>query len=215
MPVVPVSDITQFRVLRSSGQAQIGTIHEITTLKDAINRSSTRLDYDLALPECAHYCPFLPRVIGHHQNDPFPMASKVVEVDARSEASDQVLARHYEHSEADMAPGDPAQGSEWEEDSLTPRFYDQEAEGTGFDGHGVVERQVGLVGRDESYPGGYDKVAYGCQLVVVGGEGVLLDVGEQWGPGEAAADVHVCRIHGRLHKRVILGNMSKGTTKRI
>ena len=144
------------------------------------------------------------------------MASKVVEVDARSEASDQVLARHYEQSEADMVPEDPAQGSEWEEDSPTTRFYDQEAEGTGFDDHGVVERRVGLVGKDESYPGGYDTMAYGCQLMVVGGEGVLWDVEEQLGPGEAAGDVHVCRIHGRLHKRVVLGkNISKGTTKRI
>ena len=137
---------------RSNGTAQIGTIHEITTLKDAINRSSIRRDYDLALPECVHYCPFLPRVIGHLQNDPFLMASKVVGVDARPEASDQVAARHHEQSEVDMVPEDPVQGSEWGEDSPTPHFHNQGAEGTGFDDQGVVECRVGLVRRDESYP---------------------------------------------------------------
>lgn len=73
-------------------------------------------------------------------------------VDARSEASDQVAARHYEHSEFDMVPEGPVQGSEWGEDSPTPHFYNQEAEGVGFDDQGVVECQVGRVGRDESYP---------------------------------------------------------------
>lgn len=136
---------------RSDATARIGTIHEITTLKDAINRSSIRRDYDLALPECAHCCPFLPRVIGHHQNDPSPMASEVVGVDAGSEASDRVAVGHYEHSEVDMVPEDPVQGSEWGEDSPTFHFY-QEAEGAGFDDQGVVECRVGWVRRDESYP---------------------------------------------------------------
>jgi len=75
-----------------------------------------------------------------------------VGVDAKSEASDQVAARHYEHSEVDMVPEDPVQGSEWGEDSPTPHFYNQEAEGVGFDDQGVAECQVGRVGRDESYP---------------------------------------------------------------
>jgi len=79
------------------------------------------------------------------------MASKVVEVDARPEASDQVAARHYEHWEVDMVPEDPVQGSEWGEDSPT-HFHNQGAEGTGFDDQGVVECRVGLVRRDGSYP---------------------------------------------------------------
>jgi len=80
------------------------------------------------------------------------MASEVVGVDARPEASDQVAARHYEHWEVDMAPEDPVQGSEWGEDSPTPHFHNQGVEDMGFDDQGVLECQVGLVRRDESYP---------------------------------------------------------------
>jgi len=51
--------------------------------------------------------------------------------------------------------------------------------------------------------------------MVVGSVGVLRDVEERWGPAEVAGGAPVCRIHERLHKRVILGKtMSKGTTRR-
>jgi hypothetical protein len=78
----------------SDDTCRVIAIHGITTYKDVINRSSIRRGYDLALPECAHYCPFLPRVIGHRQNVPFPLAWRAVGVDAESEASDQVAAGH-------------------------------------------------------------------------------------------------------------------------
>jgi hypothetical protein len=67
-------------------------LHGTATYKDAINHSSIRRSYDLALLENAEYYPSLPRAIDHHRNDPFPLAWGAVGVDAKPEASDQVAA---------------------------------------------------------------------------------------------------------------------------
>jgi hypothetical protein len=60
-------------------------------IQDAINHSSIRRSYDLALLDCADYYPSLPRAIGHLQNDPFLLAWEAVGADAKSEASDPVV----------------------------------------------------------------------------------------------------------------------------
>ncbi len=54
----------------------------------AINHSSIRHSCDLVLLES----PSLPRTIDHHRNDPFPLAWEAVGADAKSDASDQIVA---------------------------------------------------------------------------------------------------------------------------
>lgn len=60
--------------------------------QDAINHSSIRRSYDLALLDCADYYPSLPRAIDHLRNDPFPLPWEAVGADAKFEASDRVVA---------------------------------------------------------------------------------------------------------------------------
>jgi hypothetical protein len=67
-------------------------LHGTATYKDAINHSSIQHNYDLVLLENADHYPSLLRAIDYHRNDPFPLAWEAVEVDAKSEASDQVAA---------------------------------------------------------------------------------------------------------------------------
>ena len=77
----------------------------------AINHNSIRHSYDLALLDCADYYPSLPRAIDHLRNDPFPLAWDVGE-DAKSEASDQVVAERGAHSGIEMVQAvDPVQDS--------------------------------------------------------------------------------------------------------
>lgn len=79
-------------------------------IQDAINHSSIRRDYDLALLDCADYYPSLPRAIDYLRND--PLAWEAVGADAKSGAFDRVVAERQAHSGDDMVQAvDLVQGS--------------------------------------------------------------------------------------------------------
>jgi hypothetical protein len=109
-------------------------LHGVTTHKDRINRSSILHGRDLVPPERADYCHDLLHRIDYHRDDPHPLVSGDVGVDAKSEAygpKEQPAADEWAYLGVDIVlGGDPVQGNELEGGSSALHFYIQEAEGT-------------------------------------------------------------------------------------